>query len=214
MWFGILTPGEHECRPVARPGVATLYCWNDIARMRIDGPADDVAFGLGMMRRSLRDRGQEPHDPRCFVCGMPYPIPDPEVARSEAQDLPATEDDAIDDAADDEDARAAFDHRPGAAMFALVHLADDIADVRDEEALLVVSGARLAALVPLDAVGRVLELLAVAFAGREPERCACCEAIAPAGTQGPGGMGRAQRRAAARAQRKATRGCGPHRRAA
>lgn len=208
MWFGILTPGEHECRPVADPGIATLYCWNDIARMRIDGPADDVASGLRMLRGTLRRRDQAPHEPRCFVCGTPYGLPDPEAARAAAEDWAPGPADTVGAG------HRAVDPAGARAIFALVHLEDDVRDVRDEEALVVIPGARLATLVPLEAVDRMLEILAVALAMAEPERCASCDAIAPGGARVVGGMGRAQRRAAARAERKAQRGCGRHRRAA
>ena len=208
MWFGILTPGEHECRPVADPGVATLYCWNDIARMRIDGPADDVASGLRMLRGAMRRRDQEPHDPRCFVCGTPYELPDADAARAAAEDwAPEPPDPAVGEP-------EVFDPARARALFALVHLEDDVRDVREEEALVVVPSARLATLVPLDAVDRMLEILAVALAAAEPERCEGCDAIAPGGARVVGGTNRAQRRAAARADRKAQRGCGRHRRAA
>jgi len=206
MWFGILTPGEHECRPVAEPGVATLYCWNDIARMRIDGPAADVASGLRMLRGTMRRRGQEPHDPRCFVCGTGYAIPDPEQARAAAEDWKVP---ASGERCDDE--TLSLEPRTAAAIFALVHLDDDIRDVRDEEALVVIPGARLATLVPLDAIGRMLEMLGIALAGVDANRCTRCDALAPAGARVVGGANRAQRRADARAQRRTTRACGQHR---
>lgn len=194
MWFGILTPGEHECRPVAHPGTATLYCWNDIARMRIDGPADDLASGLRMLRGTMRRRGQEAHDPRCFVCGTDYALPDPQEARAAAEDL-------VPDPAGPDGGRGAFEPAAAGAIFALVHLEDDIREVRDEEALVVIPGARLATLVALDAIGRMLEILGVVMAGAEPERCSCCDAIAPAGARSASGTARAGHRVPSRAGR-------------
>jgi hypothetical protein len=211
MWFGILTPGRHDCRPTATPE-ATLYCWNDIARMRVDGPAADLASGLRMLRGTMRRRGQAPHEPRCFVCGTPYDIPDPALARADAQDWEPGHDGAP---VGDGEAPPA-DVEPGgtAAMFALAHLEDGIDDVRDEEALLVIPAARLAMLVPVDAVSRLLDILARAPECVAPHRCACCDAIAPAGARVVNGQSRAERRATSRARRKADRGGGSHRRAA
>jgi len=209
MWLGILTPGTHECRPVAEPGVATLYCWNDIARIRIDGPADDLPNGLRMLRGSLRRRGQQPYDPRCFVCGCPYSVPDAEAERDAAGPVdPAA---LAPPSAEVLEAAEPVDWGP--STFLLVHLQDDIRDVRDEEALVVLAGAPLGLLVPLDAVGR----LAAMLSGLHPEgvspRCAACDAVAPAGARSAPGAGRAQRRAAARGDR-AARGCGDGRRGA
>ncbi|PTL54785.1 hypothetical protein [Paraconexibacter algicola] len=198
MWFAILTPGTHECRPIAEPGVATLYCWNDIARIRIDGPAHDVASGLRMLRASLRRRGQAGHDPRCFVCGCPYPVPDPDGVLREAGP-PDPEGLAM--PAD------AADHQPpehGPATLLLVHLADDVHDVRDEEALVVLAGTSVAMLVPLDALDHVGPLLSQTAATLEPARCEACDAVAPGGARA-GGPGRAERRATARAAARADR---------
>lgn len=211
MWLGILTPGTHECRPIAEPGVATLYCWNDIARMRIDGPADDLANGLRMLRGSLRRRGQAPFDPRCFVCGCPYPIPDAEAERSAAgpadpEQLAPPSRDVIE---------AADPLGWGRATFLLVHLQDDVRAVQDEEALVVLAGAPLGVVVPLDAVPRLAAILSGMEDDRlEPPRCAACDALAPAGAR-PGATGnRAERRAAARAARSSAPGCGQARRGA
>lgn len=210
MWLGILTPGTHECRPIAEPGVATLYCWNDIARIRIDGPADDLASGLRMLRGSLRRRGQEPYDPRCFVCGCPYPLPDADAEREaagpydpEAEPAPTPQELAAADAVD-----------WGPATFLLVHLRDDVRDVRDEEALVVLAGAPLGVLVPLDAVSRLAATLSGLHPGElEPPRCEACDAVAPAGARPGATPNRAERRAAARAA-GAGRGCGQVRRGA
>lgn len=204
MWIGILTPGAHESRPVAEPGVATLFCWNDIARIRVDGPADDLEGGLRMLRATVVGRGQVPHDPRCFACGCPYSIPDPEDARARAVDRSDLPDDP-------RDARDAVPPRPEDAppLFALVHVDDEPGD--DEEALVVVPSVLFAVLVPLEAVSRLLELLPVALADAPPTRCESCAALAPAGvrataarprscataTPRPRGARRARRRRAA-----------------
>lgn len=210
MWLGILTPGTHECRPIAEPGVATLYCWNDIARIRIDGPADDLAGGLRMLRGSLRRRGQTPYDPRCFVCGCPYPVPDADAERDAAG--PADPADLAMPPREVVESAEPIDWGP--ATFLLVHLRDDVREVRDEEALVVLAGAPLGVLVPLDAVPRLAAMLsAMEHPELGPPRCTACDAIAPAGAR-PGSTGsRAERRAAARAA-KAARGCGTSRRGA
>ncbi len=205
MWFGILTPGEHECRPVASPGQATLYCWNDIARIRIDGPYHDVAGGLRMLRASMEARGQMAHDARCFTCGAPYSVPEPVGARAGAQDLEPLGDDGS-GVSDDQ---PVFDSRDAPARFVLVHL-DDVPDPDVvEEALVVVPDALIATLVPLDAVSRMLEILAVVLADAPHDRCGYCDATAPAVARGGEGSGegrpnrRERRRHAARGRRRA-----------
>lgn len=200
MWLGILTPGAHPCRPVPAPGVATLYCWNDIARMRIDGPADDVAGGLRTLRRALQMRGQTAYDARCFVCGAPYEVPDPVLGRAQAVDWEPSTD------VDGEDPDP-LDLATPPSRFVLAHLEDHAAPVPDEEVLLVVPGSGIATLVPLVAVSRMLDILGVVLADIPHERCWNCEAVAPAGPRAdqaaatrPGrrgrGPGRVRRRAA------------------
>jgi hypothetical protein len=201
MWFGLLTPGEHPCRPVAAPGIATLSCWNDIARVRQDGPVEDVATGLRRTREWMWSRGQEPRDPRCFTCAAPFPVPDVEelVREADERDLeergpagaagPVVDAPSLRDPAD-LGARWRSVEAPRRALFALVHVADSVeADDQDEEVLLVVPGPRLGLLVPIDALSRLLLIVGPRLTDDDaapPLRCERCGALAPGHPAGRG----------------------------
>jgi len=206
MWIGILTPGEHPARRApAMDGFATISCWNDIARMRVDGPYATLPDGLRMLRATMLERGQSSEEPRCFACGCPYDVPDAAEARGRAQDWEPPDD--LPEVHHDERYRDGIPDTPGPARYVLVHLEDEPGDyaLGEEEVLVVVPSVWWAMLVPLDALDRMLTIVTLALDGAEPERCPSCELPAPGDGRSadgersrPASRGAARRRAARR----------------
>lgn len=195
MWIGLLTAGPHPERPPSAEGLATLFTWGPRERARIDGPQWALCGGVRAMRQAARAGLGPFNDPRCFECRQPYPLPDPDELRADA------------------DAREVGGKRPdpgppppppsaaaappigsGPAVFAAVHVWDGPAD-DSAEVLVLIPGSGVASLIPLGALGVFAGI--VREAGFEPLVCERCGTMAPGGSLGEPlpGANRAARRA-------------------
>ncbi len=206
MWIGLLTAGAHPARPAANAHLATLFAWGPRTRARVDGPQAALPDGIRALRRSAPDEVGTLCRPRCFTCREPYPLPDPlEIrAQQDAADLgdPDATDGPDDPGADAEARRLAGGRTPapGAAVFALVHIADEAPEGDEGEALVLVPSTMLALLVPFDALGIFSGLVADAFGALALPECGVCASAVPGGTLGE--PNRAARRRAAKGRRR------------
>lgn len=172
MWLGILTPGAHPSRPMSI-AEATVFAWTPEGRHRIDGPFAMVHGGLRTLRRTFHGQGLVACPPRCFVCLEPCPVPDTDEVRAF---------DGMTDSSGAAPGGLPTPRDPAAAVLAFVHLADLDGPGEtplDEEVIVVLAGAPLAVLVPLECVPRMILLLAVATGDGSAPACTDCGLALP-----------------------------------
>jgi hypothetical protein len=208
MWIGLLTAGAHPSRAAGDNEAVTLLAWGRKERLRIDGPPAAVVGGLRSVRRHAPAALGVAHDPRCFACREPYPLPFADVirARADAGDLGADDDaDPVVGAWNEREPDTVVQRRDTDgrnAVFLLVHVDDDAPAGDEGEALVVVAGTNTALLVPFDAMARMVDGISAACAEDPVPRCCRCGCPVPGGAIGAhapaAGPNRAQRRREAR----------------